>query len=333
MQYVTLTPEFQTRLIAGERRQPRRRRADPDRRPGAQLRRQRLRQRRQRVRRRRPLLRLGGQRLRDRQAGPVHGPQRLDDLGPRLGDRPRARRSGPLIVITNGSVQAPEQLYWGQAATLAKHGYVVLTYDPQGQGRSDTFGEGVDRSTAFPRRRAGRSTTAPRTRSTSRSRPPSSPTTRGRAARPAPTTPRSRTGGSRRGCNAAYNPLADLVDPSRVGIAGHSLGAAAVSYVGQIDERVDAIAAWDNLSAPGERPRLAARLRLRLLAAPGRPADHQAGARDLQRLRDHADAEHLRPRPAEGKRRLSSPTRRPASTRWSSTSAAAPTRSRRSSPG
>ena len=50
----------------------------------------------------------------------------------------------PLVVITNGSVQAPEHLYWGQAATLAKHGYVVLTYDPQGQGLTDTFGAGPD---------------------------------------------------------------------------------------------------------------------------------------------------------------------------------------------
>src|SRR5687767_4963970 len=45
----------------------------------------------------------------------------------------------PAIVITTGSVQAPQTLYWGLAATLAKHGYVVLTYDVQGQGRSDTL--------------------------------------------------------------------------------------------------------------------------------------------------------------------------------------------------
>jgi hypothetical protein len=65
-----------------------------------------------------------------------------------------ATRSGPPrrpgIVITTGSVQAPETLYWGLAATLAKHGYVVLTYDVQGQGRSDTFGAGVDRQEGVP---------------------------------------------------------------------------------------------------------------------------------------------------------------------------------------
>ena len=59
-----------------------------------------------------------------------------------------ATRAGPAkrpgIVITNGSVQAPEELYWFAAQTLAKAGYVVLTFDPQGQGRSDTFGEVPD---------------------------------------------------------------------------------------------------------------------------------------------------------------------------------------------
>lgn len=56
----------------------------------------------------------------------------------------------PAIVLTSGSVQAPEQLYWGIAATLAKHGYIVLTYDVQGQGRSDTFGEAPDTGEGFP---------------------------------------------------------------------------------------------------------------------------------------------------------------------------------------
>src|SRR4029077_1378861 len=65
--------------------------------------------------------------------------------------RPKAgpeRRPG--IVITTGSVQAPETMYWGLAATLAKHGYVVLTYDVQGQGRSDTLGEAPDQQEGVP---------------------------------------------------------------------------------------------------------------------------------------------------------------------------------------
>ncbi len=55
------------------------------------------------------------------------------------------------------------------------------------------------------------------------------------------------------GLNAAFNPLHALVDPERIGIAGHSLGASAVSFVGQKDPRVDALVAWDNLGAAGKR--------------------------------------------------------------------------------
>ena len=54
----------------------------------------------------------------------------------------------------------------------------------------------------------------------------------------------------RAGLNSAYNPYWALLDPSRVGIAGHSYGAAGVSYVGQSDPRVKAIVAFDNLGAP-----------------------------------------------------------------------------------
>jgi hypothetical protein len=39
-----------------------------------------------------------------------------------------------------------------------------------------------------------------------------------------------------------------VLNPREVGIAGHSLGAAAVSWVGQCDTRVKTIVAWDDLS-------------------------------------------------------------------------------------
>ncbi len=65
-----------------------------------------------------------------------------------------ARRPG--IVITNGSVQADEQLYWYAAQTLAKAGYVVLTFDPQGQGQSDTQGEAPDQQEGTPAQSDGR---------------------------------------------------------------------------------------------------------------------------------------------------------------------------------
>jgi dienelactone hydrolase len=156
----------------------------------------------------------------------------------------------PLVVITNGSVQAPERLYWGQAATLAKHGYVVLTYDPQGQGLSDTFGAGADRFDGVPSQE-GRpffdNTEDALDFALSTPDEPYDP-------RPSCTSGTDHSAKQDRrveaGLNAGFNPLFELVDRRRIGIVGHSLGAAAVSYIGQIDPRVDAIVAWDNLGAP-----------------------------------------------------------------------------------
>ncbi len=65
-----------------------------------------------------------------------------------------AKRPG--IVITNGSVQADEQMYWYAAQTLAKDGYVVLTFDPQGQGQSDTYGQSPDQNEGVPAQSDGR---------------------------------------------------------------------------------------------------------------------------------------------------------------------------------
>ena len=158
-----------------------------------------------------------------------------------------AKRPG--VVITNGSVQADEPLYWFAAQALAKAGYVVLTFDPQGQGQSDTFGEGADQQEGFPAQSDGRpffdgtvdaldfflSTPAQRF-----------------VPRPSCLTGTShRAKQDRRakvGLDAPYNPFFSLLDPSRVGLAGHSYGAAGVSYVGQADPRVKTVVAWDNLA-------------------------------------------------------------------------------------
>jgi alpha-beta hydrolase superfamily lysophospholipase len=164
----------------------------------------------------------------------------------------------PAVVITTGSVQAPERLYWGTAATLAKHGYVVLTYDTQGQGRSDTYGEGVDRMDGFPSQ-SGRpfydGTEDALDFLLSTPAKPYDP-------RPSCTSGTDHSPKQDRrvteGLNAAFNPLADMVDPDRVAIAGHSLGAGAVSYIGQVDDRVDAIVAWDNLREPTPGPAVCA---------------------------------------------------------------------------
>ena len=171
-------------------------------------------------------------------------------------DGPKRR---PAVVITTGSVQAPETLYWGQAATLAKHGYVVLTYDVQGQSRSDVLGEEPDQQEGVPSQ-AGQpfydGTEDALDFLLSKPRRPYEPrlscgnANGGVGTSHAPKQERR----VEEGFNAGFNPLHRIVDRKRIGIAGHSLGAAAVSYVGQIDPRVDAIVAYDNLSAPGDGP-------------------------------------------------------------------------------
>jgi dienelactone hydrolase len=160
-----------------------------------------------------------------------------------------AKRPG--IVITDGSVQADEQMYWYAAEALAKAGYVVLTFDPQGQGQSDTFGTGADAFEGVPAQTDGR---------------PFYDGTEdainfllSTPASPYQPVPSCQTGTSHAdkqyarvhaGLDTGYNPFWQLLDPSEIGLAGHSYGAAGVSYVAQWDPRVSAVVAWDNLGGP-----------------------------------------------------------------------------------
>lgn len=157
----------------------------------------------------------------------------------------------PGIVITNGSLQADEQLYRFTAQALAKAGYVVLTSDPQGQGQSDEQGEAPDQNEGSPAQTDGR----PFFDGTEDALDFFFST----PAKPYQPVPSCSTGTShaakqnRRvaaGLDTAYNPFWSLVDATRVGLAGHSYGASGVSYIGQWDPRVKAIVAWDNLGPP-----------------------------------------------------------------------------------
>src|SRR3954470_12919922 len=159
-----------------------------------------------------------------------------------------AKRPG--VVITNGSVQANEQLYWYAAQTLAKAGYIVLTFDPQGQGQSDTFGEGADRQEGFPAQSDGRpffdgTEDAINFFFSSPEHPyvPESSCSTGTSHAP------KQERRVKAGLDSAYNPYWSLLN-GQLGLAGHSYGAAGASYIGQWDPRVDAIVAWDNLSQP-----------------------------------------------------------------------------------
>ena len=158
----------------------------------------------------------------------------------------------PGVVITNGSVQAPETLYWFAAQTLAKAGYVVLTWDPQGQGMSDTFGEGQDRMDGVPSQSGrpfydGTEDALDFFLST-----PGEPYVPRPSCSSGAFHNRKQRVRVQDGRSSAYNPFFKHLNPGRIGLVGHSLGAAAVSYVGQLDERVDVIVAYDNLRDPSD---------------------------------------------------------------------------------
>ena len=178
-----------------------------------------------------------------------------------------AKRPG--VVVINGSIIGYEQVYWFLAQALAKAGFVVLTFDAQGEGMSDQFGEAPDQTEdAF----AGipilglLGPTAPTGISLGGNGLPffdggtdalnfflSTPA--------APYVPvPSRTSGTshapkqlRRvaaGLDTAYNPLWNLLDPDSIGVTGHSYGADAASWLGQADPRISAVVALDALCVP-----------------------------------------------------------------------------------
>jgi dienelactone hydrolase len=174
----------------------------------------------------------------------------------------------PGVVITTGSIQGSERMYWWLAQDLAERGYVVMTYDVQGQGRSETL----------PHR--GPVDDLPYCSLADPSQPGEDS--------PCPGVPFQQTSNFVYGTEdaidfflstphhparnphagsadvASYNPLWRLFDRSRdrqsatpgrhlrLGIVGHSLGATAVSYVQAVDKRVAAVVALDKLSSsPG----------------------------------------------------------------------------------
>jgi len=156
----------------------------------------------------------------------------------------------PNVVIQNGSIQAPETLYWWAAQMLVREGYVVMTFDPRGQGRSDeqtpsgqagsnlnvvVFWTGLVNAIDFFR---------------------STPST--------PYPWNATCAGTYPTVVTNYNPYWDRIDRNRLGIAGHSAGAVGVSVVqgyggagaapwpGKIDATnpVKVAVAWDGLRAP-----------------------------------------------------------------------------------
>jgi hypothetical protein len=157
----------------------------------------------------------------------------------------------PGVVIDNGSVEAPQTAYWWAAQALVREGYVVLTFDPRGQGRSDqetpSGGQGTNINPSVFW--TGLVDAIDFFRSTPATPYPNNVTCS--YAYPTKVAP--------------YNPAYAAVDPDRLGIAGHSLGAIGVSVVqgygapgadpwpGKLDKTnpVKVAVAWDGLLKPG----------------------------------------------------------------------------------
>lgn len=176
-----------------------------------------------------------------------------DNEGARLSGRvwapanPPAGKTYPAVVIINGSVQAPEPLYWWAAQILVQNGYLVMTFDPRGQGRADSqTPDGQQGSNAnsvvFRRNLIDAIDFFYST--------PSNVYPHNLAGTPGP------DGDGNLAATTAFNPIHELLDRDRLGIAGHSLGATGVSVVqGESDWQgtmhtenpVKAMVAWDNL--------------------------------------------------------------------------------------
>jgi dienelactone hydrolase len=109
----------------------------------------------------------------------------------------------PGIVYAPGVISAQPMYYWF-AQDMADAGYLVMTYDLTGQGRS----EGYSSDDHPADLRAALATFF-----------------------------------------SSANPLHDLLDESRVGTAGHSLGANAVQVVGDFGGRVKAISAHSDMQS------------------------------------------------------------------------------------
>jgi dienelactone hydrolase len=158
----------------------------------------------------------------------------------------------PGAIITPGSVQGSEGMYVWLAQDLAERGYVVLTYDVQGQGTSETFPHEGNNALPFCNPFA----------------PPRDQEMFG-----CPGVPFQQLSNFVVGTEDALdfftskaNPYLPWFDSSkdrhprtpgrrtRIAIIGHSLGAGAVSQVQATDRRVAAVVALDKLNSSGDGP-------------------------------------------------------------------------------
>ena len=170
----------------------------------------------------------------------------------------------PGVVITTGSVQGSERMYWWLAEDLAERGYVVLTYDVQGQGTSETLphqSQVADlpycdlAAPAAP----GEDSPCPGVPSQQTSNFVYGTEDAISFFLSTPAEPYRNTSAGNVQVNS-YNPMWRSFDRSpdratvtpgrttRLALVGHSLGAVAASYVQGVDSRVEAVVALDKLT-------------------------------------------------------------------------------------
>jgi dienelactone hydrolase len=169
-------------------------------------------------------------------------------------------RRKPGVVIVNGSIVGFEDAYWWAAQSLARDGYVVLTFDAQGEGDSDQLGEAPDQGESLIAGTPPIGDGGPFYDGgedaidffLSTRRHPYVP----RASRTSHTSHAAKQAARvKAGLDAPYNPLAHRLDRRRIGLAGHSYGADSTSYLAQADQRVSAEVAWDSLCIPKDSTR------------------------------------------------------------------------------
>jgi dienelactone hydrolase len=184
---------------------------------------------------------------------------------------PEGKGPHPGVVVTTGSIQASDQMYWWASRELVRRGYAVLTYDVQGQGQSETFGH--EPGSIFPTREGVPSQQAANFHDGTIDAlrfflsTPGSPYTPG-------TWSDAELAAAKAGGDADelewFNPVWRSVDRTRLGIVGHSLGASAVSAVQQCSDQgtlwqtlplctgrsfpIRAVVGWDALSGSGVVP-------------------------------------------------------------------------------
>jgi len=164
-----------------------------------------------------------------------------------------------------GSIQASSGDYTWLAEDLAERGYLVLTFDVQGQGRSETFPhQGPEAQVPYCDPAAtpapGQATGCPGVPSEQQANFDQSAEDAITFFLSTPATPYRNTDAASAPVNA-FDPMWSLFDRSpdpdtvtpgrttRLAIIGHSTGAVTVSYLQGVDPRVETVVALDKLTA------------------------------------------------------------------------------------